>query len=412
MFSANPAKGLQPRAAQMCRVLLGVRLVVALLAVVALGSDLLSVQAVVAFVFAVTTSAVAFSYWRRITRLLYRHPLLLGIDTLVSLLVLTLGGRSGPFLIFTVVTSAIAGLLYRYGGVLYITVLQMICYGTALVLDPAMTGTSGTVLQVFYYPLVGFAALMIRRLLDAADQADEGRRAAEVAAAADRERTRLARDMHDSLAKTVRGIAFAASALPNWVDRDPARAKQEAERIAAATEVASREAREILTELRTGQVDQPLPDAIQQVCAEWTRRTEVPVEVSVTGDIELDVGRRYEAVNVLRESLSNIERHAQATSVTVRLTAEDGRAVLAVSDDGRGFDASAREEFVAAGHYGLLGMTERAKRVGAEITLDSSPDAGTTVTLALPVEQEPARNGRLRLGRPTSTRSEQTVETR
>lgn len=396
----------------MCRVLLGVRLVVAMLAVATLGTDLLSVQAVIAFVFAVATSAVAFSYWRRITHLLYRHPLLLGIDTLVSLLVLTLGGRSGPFLIFTVVTSAIAGLLYRYGGVLYIAFLQMICYGTALVLDPAMTGAPSQVLQVFYYPLVGFAALMIRRLLDTADQADEGRRSAEVAAAADRERTRLARDMHDSLAKTVRGIAFAAAALPNWVDRDPDRAKQEAERIAAATEVASREAREILTELRTGQVDQPLPDAVRQICAEWTRRTEVPVEVDVADTVEVDLGLRYEAVNVLRESLSNIERHAQATSVTVRLTAEDGRTVLAVSDNGRGFDTAAREEFVSGGHYGLLGMTERAKRVGAEITLESSQGAGTTVTLVLPGEPEPPRNGRRRIGRPTKTHSEQTVETR
>lgn len=392
MFSADANGVLQPRTWQLCRVLLGVRLVVAVFAVLMLGPDLLSFTTGIALVFAVATSAGAFFGWRRIAGFVQRHPLLLGLDTLVSLMVLTLGGRASPFLLFTVVVAAIAGLLYRWGGMLYVTGLQMICFSSAVAIEPDAQGATDVPLLVLYYPLAGFAGLWVRRLLDTADNADKARRDAEVAAAADRERTRLARDMHDSLAKTVRGIAFGAAALPNWIRRDTERAEREANQIAAAAEVASREARELLTDLRTGQVDQPLVSSIQEICGSWAEHSGVAVETTLTDDIDLDVGPRYEMVNVLREALSNIERHARATAATVSLARHEGRTALTIHDDGTGFDPDSRDEFVATGHYGLLGMSERARRADGELTVTSEPGAGTTVTFALP-SRETKRNG-------------------
>lgn len=416
MFSTDASRPLLPRTQQLCRVLLGVRVVVSVVAVLLLGSSLLSLNAGIAFVFAIVTSALAYAFWRRITVILHRHPVLLGLDTFISLFILTLGGRAGPFLIFTVVTSAIAGLLYRWGGMLYIVTLQAICYTTAILIEVRSLehlGASQTLFaQIVWYPLVALAGMWIRRLLDEAEQADTARRAAEVATAAERERARLARDMHDSLAKTVRGIAFAAAALPSWINRDPERATQEAGRIAAAAEVASREARDLLTDLRSDQLDQPLLPTLRSVCDEWSARTGIALSAHLDEDVDLGVSPRYELVNVLKEALSNVERHAQASSVDVRLRNDGGAVVLTVTDDGMGYDPAARNAFVAAGHYGLLGMTERARRAGGEIELESSPGAGSTIRLrvrgsAAPPQEAAPGGRRAAIGR---RRAEQPVE--
>lgn len=417
--SAEEPPVLQPRVMQLCRVLLRLRLILSVLAVLLLGSSVLSWKFATALVFAVLSSLLAYLFWRRLLGFLQRHPILLGLDTFISLLVLTLAGRAAPFLVFTVVTSLIAGLLYRWGGMLCIVGLQVICYTTAVLLEAGtvhVTIRQALLVPVIYYPLVGFAGLWIRGMLDDAERADAARRAAEVTSAAERERTRLARDMHDSLAKTVRGIAFAAAALPAWIRRDPERAAREAGNIAAAAEVASREARDLLTDLRSDRLDQPLSPTLRTVCADWSQRTGVDTSVELDDSVDLGVSPRYELVNVLKEALSNVERHAQASSVTVRLTADGGDVLLTVADDGAGFDVDARNTFVSNGHYGLLGMTERARRVGGEIELGSTPGAGSTVTLRLPADsgraEQPSGEPAAEVPAPTGRRPERALEAR
>lgn len=393
MFSASPSFTLQPRAAQLCRVLLRVRIVVAVLAVLLLGSSPLSWTFALAFVFAVVTSVLAYVFWRRLTETLQRHPILLSLDTFISLFVLTLGERAAPFMIFTVVSSAMAGLLYRWGGMLYIVVLQVACYVTAATFEVGsgqLAEQQSILVPALYYPLVGLAGLWMRRLLDDADRSDEARRAVEVDVAAERERTRLAGDLHDSLAKTVRGIALSAAALPSWIRRDPDRASREASNIAAAAEVASREARDLLGDLRSGQLGQPLVPTVQQACESWAQRTGIDVSLHLPETIDLDSGPGYETVNVLKEALTNIERHARAGSVIVRLSSVRGEVRLSVADDGVGFDTSERDTFAEEGHYGLLGMTERARRAGGELTVASSPGRGSEITLALAGRSCPA----------------------
>lgn len=388
MFSTSRSYKLRPRTAQLCRVLLRVRLIVSVLAVLLLllGSNPLRVSFVVAFVFAIVISALAYVFWRRILRVLQRHPILFSLDTFLSLFILTGTGRAAPFLIFTMVTSVMAGVLYRWGGMLSIVVLQVLCYGIAVI---AETGTSNLIanqtllVPATYYIVVGFAGLWIRRMLDDADRIDESRRAMEVAGAEERERARLARDMHDSLAKTVRGIAFAAAALPNWIRRDQDRAVLEAGRIAAASEVAAREARDLMTDLRTGDIDRPLLDTVRAVTTEWGERTGTPVSTQLA-EVELPVAPRHELVNVLKEALTNIERHAGASQVTVRLNSEDDEVRLQVADDGDGFDAAHRDDFASAGHYGLLGMTERSRRIHGDLDVVSAPGDGCVITLVLP----------------------------
>lgn len=387
-FSASGTTTQHARVVQFCRVLLRVRLVVSVFAVLLLllGSEP-TVRFAVAFVFAVLTSLLAYLFWQRITGVLTRHPILLSLDTVVSLLVLTAGQRAAPFLIFTVVTSAIAGLLYRWAGMLYITVLQMLCLVTAVAIEVGAFNLEDSVSLLapcLYYPLLGFAGLWVRRSLEDADRADAARHAAEVEVAAESERARLARDMHDSLAKTIRGIAFSAAALPNWILRDSERAAAEAGRVAAAAEVASREARDLLADLRSSRLDLPLTDVVGESCNSWAERTGIAMDLEVADAVELQMSARYELVNVLEEALSNIEQHAGAEHVTVRLTEAGDLVRLTVTDDGSGFDTDTREVLVTAGHYGLLGMSERATRAGGQIDVESSPGSGTSISVTAP----------------------------
>lgn len=368
-----------------------VRLLVAGVSMVLMIGTPITVSSALAFAAAAFSSWLGAHYWQRIMLRVVRHPLLLSLDVVVALAVLELTGPLGPFFLFTVVTSAVAGLLFGWPGVVYFCTLQVLCYFTALgTTSPDDVGTfQALVGQPAYYPLVGFVGIRIRRLLDEQARVVEARREAEVAAAAAEERTRLARELHDSLAKTLRGIAMSAAALPMWLDRSPDRAADEAQRIASAAETGSREARELVSDLRSdGSADQPATPRIHEVVDQWASDTEMTVRTDIADDVQFTVLGRHEAVAVLQEALTNIDRHARAEHVHVTLVSDRGEGVLEIRDDGRGF-ASGNGQKEAGGHYGLVGMRERAARAGGSVTVTSVPGRGTTVRAAFPLPAAP-----------------------
>jgi signal transduction histidine kinase len=92
---------------------------------------------------------------------------------------------------------------------------------------------------------------------------------------------------------------------------------------------------------------------------------------------------------VLSEALLNVERHAQATGVTVTLGHADGELTVAIADDGRGMSAGALAAAAADGHLGVSLMHERARAAGGRLEVRAVPRAGTTLTLRLPVRVAP-----------------------
>lgn len=150
------------------RLLMQVRLLIAGVTLLLLIGTPFTVSSALAVAAATFSSWLGAHYWERIMQRVVRHPLLLGLDIVVSLAVLELGSPLGPFFLFTVVTSAVAGLLFRWPGIAYFCSLQILCYygalGTAAAQDvwtfQALVG------QPAYYPLIGFVGLRIRRLLD------------------------------------------------------------------------------------------------------------------------------------------------------------------------------------------------------------------------------------------------------
>jgi signal transduction histidine kinase len=327
-------------------------------------------------------SWIAARHWQRIVPHLLAHPILVAVDVAASFTVLEVGGLTGPFFLSTVITAAVAGLLFRWRGMAAISAVQVLWYYLTFAAIPRSAADmtfQAVIGQPLYYLLIGFAGAALRTLID--DQAE-----AEAAAATADERARLAREMHDSLAKTLRGISLAAGALPMWVSRDIDRAVLEARRIAANVEIASREARNLITGLRDDRAMLPLPVAIRAVADRWRDEHGIGLHCDIDPGAGLPPRIRYEAVAICSEALANVARHADAMSVLVRLTGEHDAVVLTVSDDGKGFHLKSLEELTREGHYGLLGLRERAERVGGAVSVISQPGRGTTITVRLPVD--------------------------
>lgn len=383
----EPAAPVPDRVGGAFGLLMQIRILTACVTLLLVGAGRMTAPAT-----ALVAGVAALSWWAArhrnlIVPRLVAHPLLAALDLGVSFAVLGIGGLSGPFFISTVVTAAVAGLLYRWPGMLAVSALQILCYYLVLAPELLYPGTATyqeLVGQPAFYPLAGFAGAALRRLIDDHAAQEAARRRAEVAAASAEERTLMAREMHDSLAKTLHGIALAAAAFPNWVQLDRARAAEEARQLAAATQMAYREARSLISGLRDTTVTRPLPEAVREAAAAWSAEHGIAVrcETDLTADLALRT--RHEAMAILTEALTNVARHAAATTVQVRLSGGPGEVELTVADDGRGFRHDDPATPAGGGHYGLIGLYERAERAGGVLTITSRPGAGTTVTARLP----------------------------
>jgi signal transduction histidine kinase len=197
------------------------------------------------------------------------------------------------------------------------------------------------------------------------------------------ERQRLAREIHDTLAQGFAGIAVH---LERAEQLDPLVGSAAKPHLALAKSVAREgleDARRMLAALRPEILTQrALPEALGRVCQEWTRRTGVAANLSITGaaspmhpEIELTILRS------VQEALTNVARHAGARTVAVTLSYMEDVLVLDVQDDGRGFVPA----LAVGGGYGLAGMRERAERLAGAFSLESVPGEGTTISLTLPV---------------------------
>jgi signal transduction histidine kinase len=192
--------------------------------------------------------------------------------------------------------------------------------------------------------------------------------------ALERERMRLAAEVHDGLAQD---LALATRELALLDSGDEA----SRERLRAAVTSAHRTVRSRLKEMIATPGLGGLRPALEELCTRFSHRG---VRVELRGDERLPEPApevAAVALRVLSEALTNVERHAGAAHAVIEAHAADGRLVLVVSDDGPGFAAVAGP---SEGHFGLLLMRERAQVVGADLTVDSAPGRGTRVVLDLP----------------------------
>jgi signal transduction histidine kinase len=377
------------------RLVLNLRILVILATVLWMPYAMGSLQLVsLALVLMALATLVPLLAWERVGPLILRRPSVLAADLVLSVGVLLVTGPESPFFHFTLGTALLAGFLYGAPGAAVLGGLLVSGY-----LGVVALRVSADVLEVTFQAVAGMPALYlvcagggaaVRRLLLRQHEVESALvQRTEEAIIAD-ERARLAREMHDSLAKTLHGIALSAAVLPSWVDRDPARAAESARQVATAAERAAGEARELIGDLRSDRLDQPLEVAVTRVVEEWSRGTRVWAELDVAALSPVAPEVRYELFCILKEALRNVERHAEASAVRVQLLRADAEVVLVVHDDGRGFPVAASADLAAAGHYGVVGMEERAARVGGRCLVGLGPGGGTRVTASVPPDGQPA----------------------
>ncbi|MEU4821730.1 histidine kinase [Actinomadura sp. NPDC023710] len=353
-------------------------------------------------VLAVVVSGVVLAGWERVVLRLFEQPALLAFDVLIGYAVLQVGGIFGPYFLVTVVTAGLAGLLYRWPVTALLCAQQAVLYYAALYRNtPSDDGVIMPLLVLLpvFYGVAALVGSVLRRLFDEHAAAEETRWRMEAQAMAAEERTRLAREMHDSLTATLSGIALSANGLPGWVRKSPDRAEREARRIATAAQVATREARSLITELRDDSAGVPLGDAVRELAGEWEGGTGVPVRVDAEAGADLPAPARREMVTIVREALENVRRHADASRVDIVTAVIGGDLEVRVRDDGKGMpgrpdDPGWLDALARGGHYGLVGMHERARRAGGRLAVRSVPGGGTEVTASMPAagpESEPAR---------------------
>jgi signal transduction histidine kinase len=200
--------------------------------------------------------------------------------------------------------------------------------------------------------------------------------------AAASERVRLARELHDSVTNTLRGISFAALALPASLRRHPALAEQLAGAVFRGAEAAEWEARQLVAGLRLDNPNRDLAGTVASICSAWSNACGLPVKLDLR-PVDPPIAVRYELTRILHEALVNVERHANARQVTVALAQSPDMLTLIVTDDGRGLPNGRRGP--ASGHFGISGMHERAKAVNGTLRIESGPCGGVRVSFSAPL---------------------------
>jgi signal transduction histidine kinase len=203
--------------------------------------------------------------------------------------------------------------------------------------------------------------------------------------AVSRERNRLARELHDTLAHSLSGTAVTLQAINTLLKHDPTAAA--AELLVAQSQIRDglAEARRAITALRASPLEElGLAEAVRQRAQAIEARANLPIRCTIAVLPLLPEDVAQAVYRIVEEALTNAEKHAQASQVTVELLHTAGWLTLRVQDDGVGF---AVDEVWGNGRFGLVGMRERAELIKAEFTVQSAPGQGTTLTLHAKVGQ-------------------------
>ncbi|MDR7274098.1 sensor histidine kinase [Catenuloplanes atrovinosus] len=345
------------------------------------------VPAVVALVVAATVAQVA--VLTRRPGALVRHPWpALLADLLVAGGVLALSRGGMAFFCYSAGAAALAGALIGMRALPLWALHAALGFASAAVLLRQSRPSPEVTAFVAAFPVLGLLAGVGATVATAALVRYVELTVAVVASAqrsaAASERARLARELHDSVAKTLRGVSFAAVALPQSLRRHPALAEQLADTVSRGAEAAAREARELMEGLRADDPGEDFGYGVARACRDWERRTGIPVRTSID-DVDPPLETRYELLRILREGLANVERHARAARVWVRVAAMPGEVELSVADDGVGFAAASLDDLRAAGRLGLVGVHERASGVGGAAEVRSAPGEGSLLRVRVPV---------------------------
>ncbi len=199
------------------------------------------------------------------------------------------------------------------------------------------------------------------------------------------ERNRIAREMHDALGHRLTVAAVQLEGAQRLIPTHPERASQIITTVREQVKEGLSELRRTVAMLRASvEEDLPLPDALSKLADQMQQATGLQIHLSIEDcPPTLPLPQRQALYRAAQESLTNIQRHAEASEAWLQLTRQEGQIVLLISDNGIGMT----NETSKAG-FGLIGLKERSAALGGEFFIDARPGGGTQVTFRIPLPEE------------------------
>jgi two-component system sensor histidine kinase DegS len=211
--------------------------------------------------------------------------------------------------------------------------------------------------------------------------------ARQILTAQERERRRMARELHDDTAQDLVALSRGLDTLLKSDDRMPERAKKRLEQLRHLTAEITHDVRRFSQDLRPSTLDDlGLLPTLEGLTARLSDEDGIEARLEILGDQRrLSLRRELVLFRIAQEALNNVRKHAQATRVETKVEFGDGTVRLTISDNGRGFKVPDRPgDLVNVGKLGLTGMLERAQLAGGTLTVRSKPGEGTTVVAQIP----------------------------
>ncbi len=230
---------------------------------------------------------------------------------------------------------------------------------------------------------------------------------ARIIKAQEEERYRVSREIHDGPAQDLANLIFQTTVAEKLVDYDPEEAKQTLQELRKQIRDCLTNIRQVIFDMRPMALDDlGLAPALNQLVGQMASRGILSTEFSIDGQpYELPKHVEIAIFRIVQEALNNAAHHSGTDKARLRVLCRPDALSVLIQDDGKGFDTDAEpdmpeaaevlseEESSSAGQFGLLGMRERAKLIGAEINVVSAPGKGTRVHLRVPRHQ-PAEDDR------------------
>jgi len=261
----------------------------------------------------------------------------------------------------------------------------------------AAPATTTLVVEPHFYQLLWFQLLMLAALAALGYEAWRRRlqRVEREFQAVLAERTRIAREIHDTLAQGYVALSVQLELVGRFMEQSIAAAREQLARAQGLVRIGLEEARASIWELRSQTAArEDLATRLLQMAEEVVSvsHARARMQMQVSGAYRpLDAAVEREALRIAREAVVNAVRHGDPGNLALRLEFEGSIFGMEIRDDGAGFDGAAPDG--SSGHFGLTGMRERAASIGGELTIESASGKGTAVRLTVPLAGAPPEPG-------------------
>jgi signal transduction histidine kinase len=202
------------------------------------------------------------------------------------------------------------------------------------------------------------------------------------------ERRRIARDMHDQLGQSMTALRMQIEALRRWATVAPELAT-DVDRIDRLAQDLDSTIDFLTWELRPAALDRlGLSAALQNLLQSWSERSDIPAEFHAQGTPDRPLSNEV-SVNlyrILQEAVHNVQKHAEATRVSVLFAVRDREAMMVVEDNGRGFEPDTLPSDATRRCLGLVSMRERTLLLGGTLDVETSPGRGTAIFVRVPID--------------------------